>query len=192
MKNFFHSFILSLFMSALVLGMASCGGDENDPEAEVKIPSGFVDLGLPSKTLWYSNSASIDYLSYPTYVNMLNDKKKQAANKYVEIPTRADWEELRNECQWQWVYPFTIKGVSTEKAYMVMGKNGNCIYLPAVGKHGQGSNKDVRDSKGHYWMLHDQYDTETAVEFGEDKNSFQFYSEASGWNLCFCWVFKQP
>ena len=187
MRKFFSFFAIA----AVVLSMASCG-DGNEPEAEVKIPSGFVDLGLPSKTLWYSNATAYNFVSYPTYVNMLNEKQKQAANKYMQIPTKADWEELRKECTWRWQYPFTIQGVSTEKAYIVMGKNGNCIYLPAIGKHGRESNQKMENGKGHYWLLHDQYSTETAVRFGEDINSFEFYSEADGWDLCYCWVFKQP
>lgn len=182
-----------LAMSAIVLGMASCGGnDGNEPEPEViKAPSGYVDLGLPSKTLWYSNATSYNFLSFPTYVEELNKKKKNAATKYVDIPTKEDWEELHTYCTWEWMYPFTIQGINHERAYIVKGKNGNSIILPALGKRSTTGQK-VSDGKGYYWMQHTNHDIETAVQFGEESNSFQFYGEADGWCLTVCWVFKQP
>ena len=49
-KHFFHSFILSLFMSAIVLGMASCG-DGNEPEQKI---SGKFTVNNEGKQVYFA------------------------------------------------------------------------------------------------------------------------------------------
>lgn len=42
-------------------------------------------------------------------------------------PTADEWKELQEKCKWEWT---TIKG---KNGYLVIGKNGNSIFLPAAG-----------------------------------------------------------
>ena len=60
------------------------------------------------------------------------------------MPTRAERDELRNNCSWKWT---TLNGV---KGYEVTGPNGNCIFLPAAGER-LGTYLDNSGSDGYYW-----------------------------------------
>lgn len=95
------------------------------------IPQGYVDLGLPSGTLWKSYNES-GFYSY-----------QQAVNKFgSNLPTRDQFEELINNCTWVW----------NGAGYRITGSNGNSIFLPAAG--GRTKNRgDVKDvgTVGHYW-----------------------------------------
>lgn len=60
------------------------------------------------------------------------------------MPTKAEQDELRNNCTWEWA---ELKGV---KGYKVTGSNGNFIFLPAAGYRYDSSSDDV-GSGGGYW-----------------------------------------
>ena len=70
----------------------------------------FIDLGLPSGTLWSSSYEKIGeerlYLPY--------DKAKE-----MNIPTENQWMELRKECRWS---------IDSDKLYCI-GPNGNSIHF---------------------------------------------------------------
>jgi len=90
---------------------------------------GYVDLGLPSGTLWKSTNEDCGLVTY-----------EQAYNFYGEnLPSIEQWKELRDNCIWTW------KG----NGYNVKGKSGETIFLPADG----GRNVKLLDvgSKGYYW-----------------------------------------
>lgn len=74
----------------------------------------FVDLGLPSGTLWSSLYERVGeerlYLPY--------DKAKE-----MSIPTEEQWRELRKECRWS---------IDSDKLYCI-GPNGNSIYFDRTG-----------------------------------------------------------
>lgn len=78
----------------------------------------FVDLGLPSGTLWKDKNESGGFYTY-----------EQAMNKFRKnLPTKEQLEELKNSCQWSWI----------GNGYKVIGPNGNSIVLPAAGYRYQG------------------------------------------------------
>ena len=92
--------------------------------------SEYVDLGLPSGTLWKSTNEDED-------INF-----EEVQTKYAEkLPTKAQWEELIKECTWTfmdpgWWYTDDEFGDYHEGCwayYMIKGKNGNSISLPAQG-----------------------------------------------------------
>ena len=94
---------------------------------------GFVDLGLPSGTLWKNSNEGGDYTRY-TY--------DQAVRKFGnKLPTKQQFVELKNECEWTW----------TGYGYKVIGPNGNSITLPAAGR--RNCDGDVADvgTSGLYW-----------------------------------------
>lgn len=59
------------------------------------------------------------------------------------MPTRAEQDELRNNCTWEWT---SLNGVN---GYCVTGLNGNSIFFPAVG-YRVGTGVDVLESYGFY------------------------------------------
>ena len=92
-----------------------------------------VNLGLPSKTLWYAKNEGGDYARY-TY----NEAVSKFGNK---LPTKEQLEELMNQCTWTW----------TGSGYKVVGPNGNSIYLPAAGNRRCDGNVASVGFFGYYW-----------------------------------------
>mgnify|MGYP003302756243 CR=1 FL=1 len=60
------------------------------------------------------------------------------------MPTKAEQDELRNNCTWTWITQSGVNG------YKVTGPNGNSIFLPAAGQMSGGS-LDSAGSNGLYW-----------------------------------------
>lgn len=101
-------------------------------KGEISI-EGFIDLGLPSRTLWKDDNekcSNCEYKNQYTY--------DQAIEKYGNsLPTKEQWEELKSICTWKW----------QGRGIRITGPNGNSIYLPALGwveKHYVGEH-------GYYW-----------------------------------------
>ena len=158
----------------------------------------FVDLGLPSGTLWadcnLGASQAVDFGNYYAWgetQNSANGKNefswgsysycKGSSNKltkyctksvygnngftdnltelqgsddaaaslwgyWYSIPTKEEWEELINYCNWQWV-----GGASLSDGILVTSKqNGAHIFLP-VGGYRSGFDTYDRLSSCHYW-----------------------------------------
>lgn len=119
-----------------------------------------VDLGLPSGTLWRSDNEEGLY-DYDSAVSIYGES----------LPTKEQWEELENQCQWSW----------TGSGYEVTGPNGNTIFLPAAG--GRNSrNGDVYDV-GH-WGL---YWSSTPCA-SETAWSLNFLSTGEGVGGIFCGI----
>ncbi len=60
------------------------------------------------------------------------------------LPTRNEWNELRNQCCWTWM---EIDGTA---GYRVTGKNGHSIFLPAAGWR-SGMIHYGAGYRGYYW-----------------------------------------
>ena len=94
------------------------------------VAAGYADLGLTSGTLW----KSVNVNGFYTY--------DEAVSQYGRrLPSKAQWEELKSECQWYWV----------GNGYKVTGPNGNSITLPAAGYRGFNGSVYYEGSRGHYW-----------------------------------------
>ena len=74
------------------------------------------------------------------------------------MPTKAEQDELRNDCSWEWT---SINGINGQK---VTGPNGNSIFLPAAG-YRDGTNLNNVGSDGQYW----------SSILSEDKTSNAYY-----------------
>ena len=122
-------FILCL-ISLMALSLNAQTGAET---SNVKTESKYVDLGLPSGTLWKSTNEEGGFYTY-----------EQALAKFGNsLPTREQMEELKNSCTWTW----------TGKGYKVVGPNGKSIILPAAGFQqcgDYGSDIDTKDT-GSFW-----------------------------------------
>ena len=60
------------------------------------------------------------------------------------MPTKAEMEELEDNCTWTWTTQNAVNG------YKVTGLNGNSIFLPAAGYYFESSRDDVGEW-GNYW-----------------------------------------
>ena len=110
---------LSLMRANNVIGAGTYMTDENNKgivrlvtdKGEGEIIR-YVNLGLPSGTLWKDENER-SYYSYD-----------QAVSRFgKELPNKQQFEELINTCQWSW----------TGNGYKVTGPNGESIFLPAEG-----------------------------------------------------------
>ncbi len=169
----------------------SCSTDDSETEDIPGVKTHvYVDLGLPSGTLWancnvganspeeygdyfawgetqskesydwstYKYGSGSDYdeltkycagINYGTVDNktVLDPSDDAAAVNWGSawrMPTKAEQDELRNNCTWTWT---TLNGVNGR---LVTGPNGNSIFLPAAGWRYDGDLSSA-GSFGFYW-----------------------------------------
>ena len=96
-----------------------------------QVPAGYVDLGLPSGTLWKAENEDCGLIKYDQAVNFYGNS----------LPTKEQFEELKNNCLWTW----------TGNGYKVKGKNGESIVLPAAGYRYCDGSVGLVGSYGGYW-----------------------------------------
>ena len=113
----------------------------------------YVDLGLPSGTLWKRQNESGFY----TYEEALN----RFGNK---LPERHHFVELKNECTWIWMEDY---------GYKVVGPNGNSITFPVAGYRNCNGDVNAVDASGHYW---------SSTPYGSDL-AWYLYFGLSGVNM---------
>ena len=152
----------------------------------------YVDLGLPSGTLWatcnvgaetpedcgdyfaWGEIQPIDYYDWSTYqycngsyntlikyctdasygyngfidnqTTLLPEDDAATANWGVgwRVPTKAEWEELKNNTTVNWTTQNGLYGIE------LVASNGNSIFLPAVGHH-LGSSLYFDGTSGFFW-----------------------------------------
>ena len=124
-----------ILFSAFML--ISCDKSDNtDNQSDSKtIPEGYVDLGLPSGTLWKAANESNEdgFFTYDEAVSQFGS----------QLPTKEQWEELVEYCDWTWR--------DSQGDFKVTGPSGRFIFLPAAGRYfGEGTVIRVGLS-GHYW-----------------------------------------
>lgn len=133
----------------------------------------WVDLGLPSGLKWatcnvgatipqgygnyyawgetatkgeYTEQNSVTYGQQISDIsgNAQYDAARANWGGTWRMPTKAEMEELRDNCTWTWTSLNVVKGCK------VTGPNGNSIFLPAVGRC-YGSSRGLVDELGYYW-----------------------------------------
>lgn len=110
---------------------------------------GYVDLGLPSGTLWKNSNEGGEKSHY-----RISDAHSRFGR---HLPTTSQWEELRFECKWYW------RG----NGYKVKGPNGNYIFLPAAGDRNRaGILYDV--GHGFYLAYEDDFELSCYFHFDSD------------------------
>ena len=97
------------------------------------LSQGYVDLGLPSGTIWKNANEGGDYTLY-TY----DEAVRRFGN---ELPTKQQLEELKNKCTWTWI----------GRGYKVTGPSGESITLPAAGDRTCGGGVSFVGASGAYW-----------------------------------------
>ncbi len=107
-------------------------------EKQQNVPAGFVDLGLPSGTLWKNQNEtnpndSYDFYTYYEAVQQFGD----------QLPTKEQFEELTENCTYVWD--------ESARGCWFYGPNGNSIFLPASGYRGRSGYVSRVGSGGYYW-----------------------------------------
>ena len=166
------------------------------PVTRKKTDVRFVDLGLPSGTLWadrnigatapeetgdyfrwgetepFRNNQGNPYKNPPKGIKEIAGTRYDAATAILgegcRMPTEERFKELIQCCRWQWTQRKGVKGMK------VRGPNGNHIFLPAAGYryYSSGSLDDV-GSGGYYWSA-------TATS-GTYVRYLYFYSDGVYW-----------
>ena len=89
----------------------------------------YVDLGLPSGKLWatqnFGATSKTDFGSY--YMWSSSDRVPNSWGTKWNTPTIGEYKELIENCSCTWTF---INGVS---GYLLTGKNGATLFLPAAG-----------------------------------------------------------
>lgn len=106
----------------------------------------FVDLGLPSKTLWADRNIGANRIED---VGIYTSHTESFYHKDIGIPSEKQFEELIRQCVWKWTTKNHVKG------YKIVGPNGNSIFLPLTGQY-DGS-LVINKSIGLYWSIGSKY-----------------------------------
>lgn len=143
-----------------------------EPDGEIA-GHGYVDLGLPSGKKWATCNVGAssaerygDYFAWGetrpkaeyTWGNSVINGEQMSdisGNPQYDaatanwgggwrMPTKDEMNELVNNCQWEWMQ---VNGVNGAR---VVGPNGHCIFLPAVGYRIESSLYDY-GNYGDYW-----------------------------------------
>lgn len=97
------------------------------------LPEGYVDLGLPSGTLWKKESESVQWNTYDKVISEYGDA----------VPSQVQWEELINNCTWTYN--------ADQGAYIIRGKNGNTITMACAGYRDCSEGGHYKQTEGWYW-----------------------------------------
>lgn len=136
---------------------------------------GYVDLGLPSGTLWATSNVGAqnpweygDYFAWgevtpkevyggatytygdsPTTLDAAHDAATVNMGSNWRMPTKEEFQELIDNCEWEWTSDYNGKGV---RGYIVWDTyfHKTHIFLPAAGIR-YCSGLDYAGSYGYYW-----------------------------------------
>ena len=134
--------------------------DKQKGEVLPAVPAGYVDLGLPSGTLWKDKNESGGFYTY-------DEAMKAFGNN---LPTKEQFEELVSSCKWTW----------TGNGYKVVGPSGASITLPAAG-YRSGSDVYNVGSHGRFWSS-TPYGSNNAYNlcFDSDEYYVDYYNHTYG------------
>jgi len=117
--------------------------DKEKGEIAPAIPAGYVDLGLPSGTLWKEQNEIDGFCTYEQAMTLFGNN----------LPTKEQLEELIISCKWTWI----------GGGYTVEGPSGESITLPAAGYRDCDGTVHNIGSDGYFWSSR-TYNSEVASE----------------------------
>ena len=134
----------------------------------------FVDLGLPSGTLWAKHNVKIANKKHFTHSQAI----KIAEYLHYNLPSKENFEELINLCKWKWMKLF-----GRVTGYKVTGPNGNYIFLSAAGFY-DGTSLDLSGTCGYYWSTRFSYnDSAYVLGFSSNYKSVYYGSRYCGLSI---------
>ena len=118
----------------------------------------YVDLGLPSRTLW-----STDYEKSDGNLLFLPYEKAE----YMKIPTKEQWEELKSLCKWEYV----INNAYDYCRCRCVGPNGQILTFERTGRKKTAGMVDAWEA--FFWIEDDSNLNEknTIHMFNQGKNN---------------------
>ena len=119
----------------------------------------------------YCNNSSYGKDGFTDNKTVLDPEDDAAAVNWGgawRMPTKAEQDELRNNCTWDWT---TQNGVN---GYKVTGPNGNSIFLPAAGGMREGNLYDD-GSWGYYWS------SSLGTDYPDGAYGVFFFSDGVDW-----------
>lgn len=122
-----------LYVIAATLCLMAC---EKNTESGSKNKVDYVDLGLSSGVQWKSANET-----NPNDKNGFYDYDEAMSQFEKNLPTKEQWEELENDCDWEW----------TGREVKVTGPNGKSITLPAAGSRNCEGDVLPPGYAGVYW-----------------------------------------
>ena len=136
-------FLFSLLVTAMIL--TACGNKSTQSEEQMQESNyyeddfdygcweeSYVDLGLPSGTLWSEENEDCGLISYEEAMSLYGNN----------LPTKKQWDELTEKCTLSW----------EECGMLAIGPNGNSIILPVTGFCTCDGYIDMNTySYGYYW-----------------------------------------
>ena len=126
------------------------------------MPREYVDLGLTSGTLW----ASISEPGLWTYDRAIADFGDA-------VPTREQWDELMNECDWMYGHSVAEEywGKSPMKGYVIQGHNGKSIFIACQGSIDCDDVKNDSETNPSYWTSSPESNNEAHAACGFQQSS---------------------
>ena len=128
--------------------------------------------GLKDTLKKYCQDSTRGYNGFTDDLTELTDEDDAA---YVHwgpqwrMPSKAQQDELREECTWTWTQQNGVNG------YKVVGTNGKSIFLPATGFFNGTSNSST-GSNGYYWSRSVYTDNQHgAYDVGIDSGNVSWY-----------------
>ena len=85
------------------------------------------------------------------------------------MPTKAEFEELLDKCEWQWTE------LDGRKGYTITGSNGNSIFLPAAGFRDEASSLIDAGCFGTYWSSTSHFYEDAALAMILADNSYYLW-----------------
>jgi hypothetical protein len=136
MKEIITEAMAKVYADAYREGYSDC--QDSLPCAKETPDEKFIDLGLPSGTLW-----SRDFLQHEgetTYLPYVDAKK-------LDIPTEDQWYELITNCNIQ-----QVSGPQGYECTRIVGLNGNVLTLRGAGYRDFGSNDKQNGGYPVFWL----------------------------------------
>ena len=118
--------------------------DREKGETTPAVPAGYVDLGLPSGTLWKEQNEIDGFCTYEQAIALYGNG----------LPTKEQLEELIISCKWTW----------TGSGYKVEGPSGATITMPAAGYRDCDGIVHNVGSDGYFWSSTPNRYSEVALE----------------------------
>ena len=100
----------------------------------------YCSNGQPNALTKYNTKSNYGKVDNKNQIDAADDWMKANCGYFYAIPTKEDWDELKNYCKWT----YDVRG-----GYMVRG-NGNIIFLPFAG-YRSGLNQYDVGKDGYYW-----------------------------------------
>lgn len=158
MKKTLKQILFGVVCIMALTTITSCDKDGNEsgnstPGGGGNTPAGYVDLNLPTGTLWKTTNET-----NPNDENGLYTYDEAVAAFGNKLPTKGQYEELRHSCIW----------TRTGSGYEIVGQNNNYITLPATwilnedcfaGEYWLSSPKDTDSA----WCLYFSYCHQTSI-----------------------------